>query len=182
MSSRWSKTRNTLRRLLGEEGANLVESAIAMVVFLPLLIGALEFSLVFYAYHDVTDAARVGARWAMVRGVKSCSNTPGLHNASGQAPYTCPSGATAADIRSYVQGLGYPGLVPTTLQVNVSWLKASAGQSPSTTNPNSWTVASTAAQGNQVQVNVEYDYPVAIGFWRATTIPLKSTATEIISQ
>jgi Flp pilus assembly protein TadG len=158
-----------LRRTPGEEGSNLVEMAMALLVFLPLLLGAIEFSLVFYAYHDVTDAARVACRWAAVRGSTSCTNTPALTDCN----------ATGSQIQSYVQGLGYPGLVGANLTVTTSWLTAT------TTTPTSWSACSTGtcnAPGNEVQVKVSYSYPITIPYWKVTSISISSTAAMVIAQ
>ena len=158
-----------LRRSPGEEGSNLVEMAMALLVFLPLLLGAFEFSLVFYAYHDVTDAARMACRWAAVRGSTSCTNTPGLTGCD----------ATSAQIQSYVQALGYPGLVGSSLNVTSTWLTAT------TTTPTSWSACSAGtcnAPGNEVQVKVSYAFPISIPYWQVTTINIGSTAAMVIAQ
>ena len=169
MTAHASPQARLLRRTPGEEGSSLVEMAMTLLVFLPLLLGAIEFSLVFYAYHDVTDAARVACRWAAVRGSTSCTNTPGLTGCN----------ATSAQIQSYVQGLGYPGLVAANLSVTSSWLTAT------TTTPTSWSACSTGtcnAPGNEVQVKVSYSYPITIPYWKVTSINIGSTAAMVIAQ
>jgi len=157
------------KRLRREEGSSLVETAMAMLVLLPILLGAIEFSLAFYAYHDVTDASRAAARWAAVRGALSCTNTPGLTDC----------GATSSEIQTYVQGLGYPGLIGSKLSVTTKWLSATA--SP----PTSWSSCTTGtcnAPGNQVQVKVTYAFPIAVPFWEITTVNISSTAAMVIAQ
>lgn len=163
-------TVSRLRKLTGgEQGASLVETGLAMLILMPLLLGAIEFSLVFFAYHEVTDAARVATRWAAVRGSTSCSNTPNLTNC----------GATATDIQNYVQGLGYPGLVSSNIQVSASWLQATSSI------PTSWSACSTGtcnAPGNQVQVTVSYVYPIVIPYWKKANINITSTSAMAIAQ
>jgi Flp pilus assembly protein TadG len=161
-----------LRRRLGseEEGASMVETAVAMLVLLPILLGVIEFSLLFYAYHDVTDAAREACRWAAVRGSLSCTNTPGLTNCK----------ATTDQIQSYVRNLGYPGLTPANLSVTTNWLVASAPPPPTT-----WSACSSGtcnAPGNEVQVTVTYPFTIAIPFWKAAAIKVSSTSTMVIAQ
>lgn len=94
--------------ILREEGATLVEMALCSSILLSLVFGIIGLSIALYAYDFVSDAAREGVRWAIVRGSQSCSNTPNLTNCN----------ATAAQIQSYIQGLGYPGI--TSADVNVT--------------------------------------------------------------
>ena len=159
---------SALLRLRGEEGSSLVETGMAMLIFLPQLFGAIQYSLVFYTYHDVTDAARQAVRWAAVRGATSCTNTPGL--------YDCR--ATSDEIQSYVRGLGYPGLVPSSIQVTTNWLTASS-------TPTSWSACSSSpcnAPGNQVQITVAYAYPLSIPYWKSTSLNINSTSAMVIAQ
>jgi Flp pilus assembly protein TadG len=159
---------SALLRLRGEEGSSLVETGMALLIFLPLLFGAIQFSLVFYTYHDVTDAARQAVRWAAVRGSTSCTNTPGL--------YDCK--ATSDEIQSYVRGLGYPGLVASNINVATSWLSASSV-------PTSWSACGVSpcnAPGNQVQVTVSYSYPISIPYWKSTSFNISSTSAMVIAQ
>ncbi|MHB1295731.1 MAG: TadE/TadG family type IV pilus assembly protein [Anaerolineae bacterium] len=55
-----------LRRLRDEAGANLVEFALVLPVLLFLLIGVVDFGRGYYTYIAVTNAAREGARRAVV--------------------------------------------------------------------------------------------------------------------
>ena len=161
--------RRLRRGIRGDEGSNLVELGMAMLIFLPLLLGTIEFSLVFLTYHEMTDAARQAARWAAVRGSTSCTNTPSLPDCD----------ATSADIQSFVQGIGYPGLAPANISVSTSWLTATA------TTPTSWSACSAGAcnaPGNQVQVTVSYAYPISIPYWKATSVNVSSTAAMVIAQ
>lgn len=152
----------------GDEGSSLLETALVMLLFLSLVIGAIQFSLVFFAFNNVTDAAREAARWAAVRGSMSCTNTPGLTGCN----------ATSAQITSYVQGKGYPGLVASNISVTTTWLLASSSTHAS------WSTCSGRcnAPGNQVQVQVTYSLPIAIPYWTATSININSTAAMVIAQ
>jgi len=49
-----------------ERGASLVEFSIAATVFLTLVFAALEFGRVLWIHNALTDAARRGARYAVV--------------------------------------------------------------------------------------------------------------------
>jgi Flp pilus assembly protein TadG len=172
---RWRFGRRRLRG--GEDGATLVELAFVFPILLALLFGIIEFAYAFYTYQDVSDVARRATRWAAVRGSASCNNTPGLHNEAGYAPYTCPGGATADDITSFVQNFGYPGLKGSSLGVTSTWLQVSTG-------PTVWTTCKGVcnAAGNEVQVKVTYPFTISVPFWKVTTITLHSTSTMVIAQ
>jgi Flp pilus assembly protein TadG len=162
-----------LRRLLsharGEEGASIVETAVASTVFLAMLIGVFQMMLALYTFHFISDAAREATRYAIVRGSTSCVNTPGLSNCN----------ATTDQIRDYVRGLSYPGIVPSNLTVTTTWLTAS------TTYPTSWsacTAGTCNAPGNQVNVLVTYSFPFNVPFVPKATFPLTSSSEMVISQ
>jgi Flp pilus assembly protein TadG len=78
----WSETKRAQygQGVLREEGATLVEMALCSSVLLSMVFGIIGLSMAFYAYDFVSNAAREGARWAIVRGSQSCSNTPNLTN------------------------------------------------------------------------------------------------------
>ncbi len=94
-----------------EQGATLVETALSLAILLSMIIGIMEMSLALYSYHFLSEAARDGTRYAMVRG-SSCTATG------------CP--ATNASIQSYVKGLGYPGIDPSKMNVTTTWPSTNA--------------------------------------------------------
>jgi Flp pilus assembly protein TadG len=156
------------RLLASEEGQNLVESAFALLIFLALLFGAVEFSYAFYTYHCVADAAREASRWAAVRGSQSCTNVSTLPECN----------ASSAQITTYVRGLGYPGVPGASLNVTTKWCTASSI-------PASWSGCSTSgsnAPGNQVQVTVSYSFPINLVYLKAASLNLTSTGSMVISQ
>lgn len=57
------------------DGQNLVEFALVVPIFLLFLFGTLEFGWLLYVDHQVTNAAREGARWAAVHGTR-CEAAP----------------------------------------------------------------------------------------------------------
>jgi Flp pilus assembly protein TadG len=79
----------------GEAGSALVEFALATVIVLTVVFGIIDMGRAAYAYHWVSNAARLGTRFAMVRG-SYCSGLSG----------GCP--AQQSDIQAYVisQGAG----------------------------------------------------------------------------
>ncbi len=56
-------------------GQNLVEFALVIPIFLLFLFGTVEFGWLLYIDHQVTNAAREGARWAAVHGTR-CETAP----------------------------------------------------------------------------------------------------------
>jgi len=83
------------RRLLHDDrGSELLEFAVASVIFFMLVFGTIEFGLGVWQYNMTSDLAQEGARWAAVHG--SASASP----------------ATAAQLQSFVQGRS-PGFTVT---------------------------------------------------------------------
>jgi len=56
------------RRWSAQDGAELIEFALVLPLMLLLLLGILDFGLLFQRYHVVTNAAREGARIAVLPG------------------------------------------------------------------------------------------------------------------
>lgn len=140
-----------MRRMREEEGSALLEFAMSSTVLFLCLFGILGLCGALYAYNFVVDAAHEATRYAVVRG-SSCT-----------FPSNCP--VTTAQLQTYVQGLGYPGIVANNLSVGATW-------SPS------------HAPGSTVSVTVTYTYPLNIPFWRqsGTILHLSNTSQMTISQ
>jgi len=146
-----------------DEGANVVEMAVASSILFAMLFGIIELSLALYTYNYVSDAAREGTRYAIVRG-SSCN---ALTNCS----------ATAAQIQTYVQNLGYPGVRAANTTASTTWF------SPSASTPVTWTSCGTPcnAPGNAVQVTVTYSFGLSIPFVPKQTLSLHSTSRMVIA-
>ncbi|MGO8720235.1 MAG: TadE/TadG family type IV pilus assembly protein [Acidobacteriaceae bacterium] len=146
----------------GEQGAAMVEMALSMVILVTIIFGVMEGCLALYSYHFVSDAAREGSRFAIVRG--SACQAPG---------YEC--NATAGQIQTYVQNLGFPGINPSNMTVTTAWSAYPAGGtcSPSATCNN---------PGNLVTVTVKYNFPLSIPFIKSSVISMGSTSAMVISQ
>lgn len=173
------------QRLGDEEGATLVETAIASVIVLAMLFGVIEMSLAAYSYHYVSDAAREATRYAAVRGSNSCdSSKSGLTNCN-LGPWSQSSGNP---LQVYVQTLGYPGIDGSRMTVNASWWIRS---DPDNSTYVAWSSKCTGAvdgynkpcnyPGNQVRVVVNYQFPLSIPFWKMTTLTVTSTSSLIIT-
>ena len=146
-----------------DEGANVLELAVVSSLLFAMLFGIIEVSLALYAYNYVSDAAREGTRYAIVRG-SSCT---GLSNC----------GITAAQIQTYVQNLGYPGLSSANTTVTTTWF------SPSSSTPVTWTACGTPcnAPTDAVQVKVTYRFGLNIPFVPKKTLNLQSTSMMVIA-
>lgn len=154
-----------------EQGSALIETALTAVVMLTVIFGLIELCLALYTYHFVSNAAREGSRYAIVRGSDSCANTPNLTNCN----------ATPAEIQSYVTSLGYPGFDTSKLNVTASWLTATTSGIPATT---TWSTCpgTCNAPGNMVKVVVSYSFPLNILFLSKSTLNIGSTSEMVISQ
>lgn len=97
-----------LRARQQQFGQSTVEFALAVPIFLVLVLGILEFSLIMWCRNVVAEAAQEGTRYAMVHGSKS--NSP----------------AAATDVENIVRNYGF-GLNPDRLTVTCSW---PSGNSP----------------------------------------------------
>jgi Flp pilus assembly protein TadG len=164
-------------KLKNEDGGSLVEMALSCLVLMPLMFGVIQFSTAFYVYHFVSEAAREGSRYAMVRGNLACTNTPNVDHACDQVS-GATVGATPDDIQTFIRGLGYP--IAGSVTVGTVWRSYSADSNGHAT----WTLCANqcSSPGNQVQVTVTDNFPLAIPYWKSLTIPIKSTSTMVISQ
>ena len=85
-------------------GVTMVESALMMLAFLIAVLGMIEVGMAVFRHHVVGQAARQGARLAMVRGELAPPELP----AWGPATYTgaaSSSDAIPTAIRPYLAGL-----------------------------------------------------------------------------
>jgi len=176
------KTLTRNRGIAREDGAVLVEIALSCTLMLTVLFGVMEMGLALYAYNSVSNAARQGSRYAIVRGADWVTSTgaaipcDGTGSAgSGYASADCTASAT--DIQNYVAHQGYLNI--SSSDVSVSWLTATTKNGTTT-----WSACASGtcnAQGNEVQVTVTHPFPVKIPFVPQSTLSLTSTSTLVIS-
>jgi len=140
------------RAAFGETGQALVEMSISLCMMMAFVFLLMELCLLFYSYSMISELAREGSRYAMVRGM-SCVT-------SGQASCT----ASASAINAYVAGVGYPNL-------------AGGAMTVSTTYPDG-----TAAAGSRVKVGIQYVFPVKMPFLPSNPITLNTSSTMYIVQ
>jgi len=161
-----------------KRGSAVLEFAFSSLVLLALLFGMIDFCRIFYTYEFVTYAARAGARWAMVRGNQCYLANP----ASWCEPASsATSGATAADIQTYVRSIHMPGVSIHLVAVTTCW--PASGCNQATTLPSSCISANgNNSPGCPVQVLVQYAYQSSIPFLRVTTLKLTADSQMVISQ
>ena len=159
-------------KVLREDGRSVVEFALACAVLFGMLFGIVYFSMMLYTYHYISEAAREGSRYAIVRGSTCHANTPGLTNCG-------TTGITNTQLQTYVQDLGYPGIdAANRMTVNTTWYTPSASLS----SPTVCTTGTCNAPGNIVKVQVIYAFPLSIPFWSKKTLNLTSTSQMVIAQ
>ena len=165
------------RHLRKDFGGTLVETALSIFLLLTFMFGIMEGSLAIYSYHFISNAAREGTRYAIVRGSdwsSACTSS-----------VTSGCTVTAAQLETYVTSLSFPGIDTTKLIVTPQCSTTSANGVLSTTFV---TFPGTCnAAGDVVQVTVTYPYSVPIaGIKGSCTAPVKwcltSTSEMVISQ
>lgn len=146
-----------------QRGASMVEFSIIAGALMLIMFGIMEFGRMLYVYHTVSNAARIGARWAMVRGSASCAYPVG------QALASCPASQT--EIESYVQSQ-VPLLDSGTISVTTSWPGGTDG----------CLAADTKAAGCPVLVTAAHTFNFAIPYVDSAQIPITSSSQMIIAQ
>jgi Flp pilus assembly protein TadG len=162
-TGRLAKADQRHRSVRSDEGSNVVEMAVVSSVLFAMLFGIIELSLALYTYNYVSDAAREGTRYAIVRG-SSCSV---LTNCN----------VTSAQIQTYVQQLGYPGINAANTTATATWL------SPSSSTPVTWTACGSTCNtpGDAVQVRVTYSFLLSVPFVPGRTLSLQSSSMMVIA-
>jgi Flp pilus assembly protein TadG len=143
----------------------IAEFAISATKLIAIVLGIYETSSALYSYAYISDAAREGTRYAIVRGsactgFSECSSTP--------------VGATSAQVQAFVKSLGYPGITSNNLTVTTTWPSTGSTCTPIASPCNN--------PGNLVKVVVAYRFPLSIPFVPLTTISMSSTSEMVISQ
>jgi Flp pilus assembly protein TadG len=142
----------------GEQGAAVMEMALSMIVLLTLIFGLIEMCLALYTFHYVSDAAREGSRYAIVHG--STCTVSGV---------SCTM--TSAQIQTYVQNLGYPGIQSSNMTVTTTYSTYPAGGTCPCNLP-----------GDLATVTAKYAFTLNIPFLRSQSLNLTSTSAMVISQ
>lgn len=91
----------------GERGSALIEFSLSMTLLLTMMFGAMDFGRALYTYTEVSEAARQGTRYAIVRGSTCTSWTT-----------ACPASAT--DVQTYLRDVPQ-GLHSSSMTVTTTW-------------------------------------------------------------
>jgi Flp pilus assembly protein TadG len=150
-------------------GTTLVESAVVLLTLLTLLLGMIDLAMAVERFHITTEAARQGARLAIVHG-----NTDP------------PSGVTKD---KWDPSSGYPAQNPYTVagtnssdKIVNKMLPYFAGIDPSTVNITVYWVDGTNDPGNRVRVTVTSTWTPMFGFILGTTqATLTGKSTMVIA-
>ncbi len=152
----------------------MVEFAVAATALLLVLFGIVEFSRLLYTYHAVANAARIGSRWAIVRGTVSCGYATGQALKNDPNYGTCPADQT--EIQKYVRSV-VPMEDASVLTVTAAW------SAPSSTGGCTTRTTDLHGAGCIVAVTVKNTFNFAVPFVSTTkNIVISSTSQEAISQ
>jgi len=146
-----------------EEGSAIMETAMSFLMLLSFLLVIMETGFLLYSYHFISEAAREGTRYAIVRGRSAGSDC------ASYGSLACH--ASSADVQNYVKNLGF--LNPTNMTVSPAWSAFASGSTCPTTGP-------CDSPGNLVTVQVQYNFTLSIPVIPTKTYTLSSTAAMII--
>ena len=177
---------------LREEGAAIVEFAVAASVYFAVFFGLIETCLALYTFNFVSDAAREATRYAVVRGSDSCLANSSFPNCNLlPTNVTSTTDPTQNPVLAYIETMNYPGLSASNLSTTVKWWVATqstdSNGNPTTTWPTQCTGSTDSngnacnAPGNEIQVTVTYTFPYSIPFWHKTVLSLSSTSQMVIN-
>lgn len=102
-----ARIRTFLRRWLSDDGAELIEYALVLPMLLLVVLGIAEFGFMFQRYEVITNAAREGARIAVLPGYSTTDvqNRVNAYVTQGRVPTTLTNPAvTVADVDIPVPG------------------------------------------------------------------------------
>ena len=135
-----------------DSGQAMVEVALALPIIAAFTCMMIELCLAFYSYCMISETAREGTRYAIVRGATCQTGTGGSCTAS------------ASSVNTAVTHLGWPNLGNGALSANTTYPDGNE-------NP-----------GSRVQVVVNYVYPYNIPFAPKGSLRMSSTSVMYIVQ
>jgi Flp pilus assembly protein TadG len=136
-----------------DRGSSLIEFCLISVMLVVVLLGVVEMGRMVLVYTAIANAARAGARYAIVHGADQTVSPSGPGD-----PCTCP------DVQNVVKNFASSGLVNTSLlTITVSYPSGNTAGSP-------------------VTVTVTYPYdPLVHYFSSILSVPLGSTSQGVIT-
>lgn len=166
----------TERHSSSESGSAAVEFAISAIVLFTLLFGCVGVSMAFYTYEVVTQYARDASRYAIVHG-NNCTIASGTNAGNSCSIGTGGGNSAPASValKTYLNNQIYPGINGNNLNLTITYAMGPGEASCNvTTNCN--------GPGDQVTVNVSYQYLYNIPFIPTNLITMNGTSTMVISQ
>ena len=107
----------SVRQKNGEAGSALVEFALASIVILTVLFGIIDLGRCLYSYNWLSNSARLGSRYMMVRGI-NCNplidNYPNLSQWGGGTGCPASNADVTALIHSQADGIDWSKVTVTT--------------------------------------------------------------------
>jgi Flp pilus assembly protein TadG len=155
----WPRGRNA-GLTVGEDGQTLIEMAITLPIMFALIFCFMELCLVFYTYDMISESAREGAQYAMLRSTDCVTNNAGV---------SVPCTATSTQVNTYVSHLGWPNIAGGTITPATTYVQVS---------PN----AAGNIPGNYVNVAVTYVFPIKMPLVPKNSITLTSSSQMYIIQ
>ena len=140
-----------------EAGSALIETVASLPVLFVFIFCFMELCMTFYTYDMISESVREGTRYAMLLS-STCTNSSGG---------SCT--ATAAQVNSYVSGLGWANLAGGTMTVSTTYKTPAGG-------------VGTNIVSNFVVVQITYVFPITMPFVPKNSITLKSTSQMTIIQ
>lgn len=155
----FSRRENLANNRRGERGQSLVELAMSLTIIMLLLAGAVDFSIAYFSFSAMRDAAQEGAAYGSIKPEEAMKPEE-----------------TNEIIKRVRSASTNPVNLSDTNLVNVQ--VALSGDS--------CTGIHCACEGNEVTVNVIYDYPISMPFIGAIVgtqkITLNASVTDTILQ
>lgn len=145
------KNRPTHRLMRSERGSSLVEFSLVAFLLVMLLVGVVEMCRMVLVYNDVSQAARAGARYAIVHGADNLASTTDIQT-------VVTNFLSAAPVNTANAGL----------TINVNY-------------PDTIGIATCKNPGCRVQVTVTYPYDPFVTYFPISGVNLSSTSEGVIT-
>ena len=138
-------------------GQSLVEMAMVLPVLVFLTFGLLDFGRAYYFQVSVTNAAREGARVAILN-IYTGPQSPSCSSSNSYA--TCPVQTDGNIVNAVYNELTYSGITPNSVTICPPHdaTMSTAGCPDASNRVDKWVSGTAANQNYYVNVNVKYDF------------------------
>ena len=156
------------RGIDSRRGQNLVEFAVSALLVVMLMLTVFEVIRMLWVYTTVSNAARMGARYATVHGADNAAASSSATNCGG----TMTSGSVMAAVCAYIQ----------TAPINASnatFTISYSGYFPGSTTVSCGSTSTNA--GCPFTINVSYTYDPWIGYFGFPALTVSSQSQGIIT-